>query len=172
MLMEQFLTSHHCEVKPLIGRECFPALLRAILTATSSIYFTVFQTSNDSLKYNSKPGRIVKAILDKHNNSLDIKILINLTRAKAIYRPNKNLFNLFYEHGIPTRRTPSGDTVHGKVLIVDKSIVIIGSHNLTTRGLWDNYEASIMINSPDACRPYVKWFDWLYARGKENYPGG
>ncbi len=144
-------------------------MYKLLYNASSSIAYTIFQTSNDCLKPHTKPNIILNTILRQHYKNVNVRILINSTRAKNIFKPNLSVFEFLSDNGVAVRRSRSGDTVHGKVLIIDSKYLILGSHNLTTRGLMDNYEASCFIHSKNFCKSYLSWFDWLWNRSKESF---
>ena len=115
---------------------------------------------------------LINSIVMAHQRGVKVKVLVNFSGAHTVTTKNRTLSQYLSERGVPVRAAGKGYLVHGKVLIIDKEVVIIGSHNLTQRGLWVNYEASIAIHSKSIADSMISWFTWLWDRCKEVHSFG
>ncbi len=150
----------------LIGRDYVYTASKLIDSTCTEILFTVFQSSFSPSK-KSKPDHIIDAIVRAHQRKVKVSVLINHAGALSVSSKNRALSQYLSERGVSVRAAGRGYLVHGKVLILDRELVIIGSHNLTQRGLWTNYEASISVHSPAIAENMACWFNWLWERCKE-----
>lgn len=50
------------------------------------------------------------------------------------------------------------DTLHAKLLIVDKSIGVIGTFNMTFEGIYENYEVCIVAKESSLVEALTKWY--------------
>lgn len=150
----------------LIGRDYIHTAARLIEAAREEVLFTVFQSSFTPGK-KTKPDVLVEAIVRAHQCKITVKTLINFYNTNTVTSKNRTLSQYLSERGIPVRAAGKGYLVHGKVLIIDRKTTIIGSHNLTQRGLWTNYEASIAVDSAAIAENMAAWFVWLWERCKE-----
>ncbi len=66
--------------------------------------------------------------------------------------------------GIPT--LPPGDLLHHKFAIVDRTTVVLGSHNWTAAGNHENDETLLVITDPQIATHYQREFDRLFATAK------
>ena len=150
----------------LIGRDYVHTAARLIDASRNQLFFTVFQSSFVPGK-TSKPDVLIDAIIRAHQRGVKVRVLVNFSGASTVTSKNRTLSQHLAERGVPVRAAGRGYLVHGKVLIIDREIVIIGSHNLTQRGLWTNYEASIALHSEAIAGNMIDWFTWLWERCKE-----
>jgi phosphatidylserine/phosphatidylglycerophosphate/cardiolipin synthase-like enzyme len=70
--------------------------------------------------------------------------------------------------GVP--ELPSGDLLHHKFAVIDKSIVITGSHNWSAAGNYQNDETLLVVESPTVAAHFQREFDRLYRSAKFTLP--
>ncbi len=70
--------------------------------------------------------------------------------------------------GVP--ELPSGDLLHHKFAVIDKSIVITGSHNWSAAGNHKNDETLMVVESPIVAAHFQREFDGLYRSAKFTVP--
>jgi phosphatidylserine/phosphatidylglycerophosphate/cardiolipin synthase-like enzyme len=70
--------------------------------------------------------------------------------------------------GVP--ELPSGDLLHHKFAVIDKSLVITGSHNWSAAGNYKNDETLLVIESPIVAAHFQREFDGLYRSAKFTLP--
>jgi phosphatidylserine/phosphatidylglycerophosphate/cardiolipin synthase-like enzyme len=70
--------------------------------------------------------------------------------------------------GVP--ELPSGDLLHHKFAVIDKSIIITGSHNWSAAGNYKNDETLLVVESPIVAAHFQREFDSLYRSAKFTLP--
>ena len=79
---------------------------------------------------------------------------------------NRDAYNYFNQHNIPVvwdnYDSGHGSLLHDKVMIVDDSIVFMGSYNFTLRADTSNDESCVIIHSPEIATLYKNEFTKLY----------
>jgi phosphatidylserine/phosphatidylglycerophosphate/cardiolipin synthase-like enzyme len=70
--------------------------------------------------------------------------------------------------GVP--ELPSGDLLHHKFAVIDKSIIITGSHNWSAAGNHKNDETLVVVESPIVAAHFQREFDGLYRSAKFTLP--
>jgi phosphatidylserine/phosphatidylglycerophosphate/cardiolipin synthase-like enzyme len=70
--------------------------------------------------------------------------------------------------GVP--ELPSGDLLHHKFAVIDKSLVITGSHNWSAAGNYKNDETLLVIESPIVAAHFQREFDGLYRSAQFKLP--
>jgi phosphatidylserine/phosphatidylglycerophosphate/cardiolipin synthase-like enzyme len=70
--------------------------------------------------------------------------------------------------GVP--ELPSGDLLHHKFAVIDKLIVITGSHNWSAAGNQKNDETLVVVESPIVAAHFQREFDGLYRSAKFTLP--
>ena len=92
--------------------------------------------------------------------------LSNKCKYELNNQPWKNPINSV---GIPL--LTSGDLLHHKYAVVDKSIVITGSHNWTEAANIGNDETVLVIENPKVAAHYAREFERLYVNAEFDIPG-
>lgn len=155
-------------VTPLIGRDYLRHLVYLIDSSERSVWLTAFQASGHVVRKGSKAARLFKSVTDAWERGCDVRVLVHMPRFnKKIFGTNKGFINALQDKGIPYRLLLMGETLHAKMFILDAHMSVIGSHNLTDRALWTNYEASVVIDSAEVTAVYKSFFDNLWERGTE-----
>lgn len=85
-------------------------------------------------------------------NGCDVRAIVHRTNDLALLRQN----------GIITRTMQDQRLMHTKAVVVDGHTLVLGSHNLTTRGTRENYECSLLIQHNHAVDRFVEYFDKMW----------
>jgi phosphatidylserine/phosphatidylglycerophosphate/cardiolipin synthase-like enzyme len=138
--------------KPIVGADFPKVVIPLIDEAKQSIDIVVYdwrwymddpggtvQRFNSALVRACKRGVIVRAVL----NSSDILPILN-------------------ECGIEARKMREKRCVHGKMLIIDKEKLVIGSHNFTKNAFGLNLEISLLTDIPEGNERLVNLFENMF----------
>ncbi|MFH0775951.1 MAG: phospholipase D-like domain-containing protein [bacterium] len=131
-------------------------ILKAIGSATQSIYMAIFYLTNDrmykALKDAVERGVEVKGVFDERGAS------DNNSEALRLVRSGNGVIDAL-----------SG-LVHHKFCIIDKSIVIAGSANWSRSAMNRNDENTLIIHSPKIALAYLSQWNRLYEDSACIYP--
>jgi phosphatidylserine/phosphatidylglycerophosphate/cardiolipin synthase-like enzyme len=72
-------------------------------------------------------------------------------------------FSLLYCAGVPVRQDGNPRTMHHKVFIIDRQIVVTGSYNFSSNADNSNDENLIIIDNSEIANQYLQEFDRLWA---------
>jgi len=146
------MVSKICPIQVLIGKE-FPAeLIKLFDKSKSSIEIIVF----DWRWYSDKPG----AVAQLFNQSL-VRAVRRGVNVRAIVNANQ-IIDILKSVGVKAKKLISPRLVHVKMVIVDNSIVVVGSHNYTESAFQMNYELSVVLSEVEADNQFIKFFNQLY----------
>jgi len=100
---------------------------------------------------------IVDQILDVINKKHIRVELITTMKKQDIQIMLQDLLAIerLLESGVNIRRL---NKLHAKVIVVDKSIGIVGTFNMTFEGVYENYEISVVIEEPSLVKKLTKWY--------------
>ena len=73
------------------------------------------------------------------------------------------LMRRFTSLGFNCRSVVNNRMLHTKAICVDRSSLVVGSHNLTKRANTDNYEVSILTQDFEPLAQFVDYFDRMWA---------
>lgn len=136
----------------IIGNQFSKKVIPLIESAKQSISIIVF----DWRWYPNDPGNPVQlfnqALIRAQGRGLNIRVITNI----------KEVVSILSQQGIKAKKLITPNLVHCKFMIIDNEILVIGSHNYTSKAFTDNYEVSVVINDKDACNRLVSFFNALF----------
>lgn len=125
-----------------------PVAQKLIEHAQKSIYISTFKAEITTKSRGRRLHRFFDTLVKKADRGVNVRLLLNRTfNRKTI--PQSNFFAIRELGKSQIKiRTPRDDRLcHAKLLIVDDTVAILGSHNLSVRGCHYNFEVSYMLNN-------------------------
>jgi len=136
----------------IIAQQYPRVVIPLIEQAEESIRAVVF----DWRVYPTQPGHAVtlfnQAIARAVKRGVDVRVLV----------ANDGVAQQLRAHGLNVRRLHSKKLLHTKMIILDDTRVVIGSHNFTQSAFTLNEEASVLVEMPQKDNSFAKYFDALW----------
>ncbi len=114
------------------------------------------------------PDHIVDALIKKHGQGVHITVVLNMDQKNAVHgrtddimEANLTVAKKLDNKGVKVYFDSPHRITHAKVIIIDKRIVYIGSHNFTQSALRYNHEVSIKIISPAVAQELINYTEVL-----------
>lgn len=136
----------------IIGNKYPEKVVPLIEAATQSIDIIIYEWRI----YKSRPT---------HPCTVFTRALANAARRRVAVRAlvaSDGLRDDLRRLGIEARASYTGKLLHAKLLLIDKKIAVLGSHNFTQSAFTQNIEVSAAIVSAELCRDLSTYFDNLY----------
>lgn len=135
------------EIQVIADQEYFPTLLTLIQHAKQRIELAMF-----IFKITDSPRNRPALIVEELGQAAKRGIMVEVLLEKSGYDPklteeNEKVAARLRRQGVKVRFDSPDVTTHGKVVIVDRRLVLLGSHNLTHSALAYNHEVSLLIDS-------------------------
>lgn len=133
------------------------AVLEAIASAQESIDVLISSVSMDenpilpALAAAADRGIVVRAVLDASD------------WAAEITAKNQPTLTYFLEHGIQARFDDPAVTLHAKLIVVDETMVILGSSNWNRYALTEHRQADVLIQDGTIGAFYTDYFNVLWS---------
>jgi cardiolipin synthase len=114
--------------------------------------------------YEKYPGswsnEFAHELINAHHRGVDITAIIE----RADWNPDNTKQNKYFAQklaaaGIRVYFDPLNITSHQKIMLVDDEVTVIGSANWSHYSLTKNYEAAIVIFSPQLYKAYLNYFN-------------
>jgi phosphatidylserine/phosphatidylglycerophosphate/cardiolipin synthase-like enzyme len=121
--------------------------------AQSEIRFMAFSFTDDDMG---------GSILQQAKNGVSVAGIFEQRGAMTEYSE----FTFLYCNGLSVRLDGNPRTMHHKVLIIDRQIVVTGSYNFSVNADTSNDENVIMIDNSQIAAEYLKEFDRLWAESQ------
>ena len=134
----------------LTNEEYLPTLLKCIDEAKSEIFMSIFSFKAGEHK-NSYPDRIAGHLARAVKRGVKVVVLLENTgkRSDKLDIQNRRTGKLLEEKGINVYFDSQRQTTHTKLVVIDRHLLLLGSHNFTQSALKYNNEISILLDSTD-----------------------
>jgi len=130
------------------------ALLDILAEAQESIYFMAFSFTTDPL------GDVIRA---KAESGVSVAGVMDEEQVKSNQGTE---FDAFRQAGLDVLMDGNPGQMHHKIMIVDESIVIVGSYNFTNSAETRNDENLLVIYNKDIAARFLEEFKRVYAQAK------
>ncbi len=153
------------ELELLPNRAYFERVSRLIAGARRSVYVVMFVMKYDP---NESPerdpaNRLITLLVDAAARGVDVRVVVDDTTKQSY--PETIAF--LKSKGVPVKLDPkAGVTTHAKLVIVDGSCAVIGSHNWTQSALASNNELSVLTCSREVVEGATRYFMELWEGGR------
>lgn len=132
-------------------------IMGLILDAQKSIAFMVYSFTSDgigdALLYQDSQGIEVRGVLDAYQNSAGLG----------------GEYQRLRDYGLDVFLDTHPEKLHHKVIIIDESIVITGSYNLTRSAEIRNDENILIIHDEQIAEIYLGEFNWIFEEASRGY---
>jgi len=108
---------------------------------------------------------LVKCLVEAHRRGADVKVILDrdgeddAARSRLINEP---AFQMLRKNGVSVLYDTEDRMTHSKLVVVDGTHVVVGSHNWTGGSSWAYDDTSIYVESEELARQYHAIFDALW----------
>jgi hypothetical protein len=131
------------DITVLSDKDYFPATLSAINSAKSEIDVSMYLIQIDPKDVNDPAYRLTAALADAAKRGVRVKVVLENDK----YKDNMAAFNMLEDAGVAVYFDDPYGFVHDKIIVIDGSISIVGSHNWSKLALSGNHETSLLVRS-------------------------
>lgn len=151
----------------LIDQDFIPFALALIESARRDIRISTFKAEIPAGTKGRRLQAFFSALQKKHAAGCAVKFFLNWnSRNFSVPSSNRRTITELRSSGIPVRALPEERCCHAKTIIIDSSKAVIGSHNLSTRSCFNNFEASYLIIDPPNIARLISVYDHLWSQSK------
>lgn len=139
------------------------ALIDDAAISVSLMVFLGTAAANDGL--DPGPLQLVEAMEAAAARGVDVRAILDQDDGGEPYKSffiNRPLLERFKAGGVQVKFDEKDILLHSKVLVVDQSQVIVGSHNWTRTGFNNTHEMSVTADSAPVATEYQQRFDVLW----------
>ena len=141
----------------LTDRDYFPTVHHLLNSANSSIRMIMF----DVKYYPDYPESLENSLLSDLESAVERGVDVRIITDE--YLTEKPVVRILEEKGINIKFDPKDITTHGKLIIIDSKIVIVGSTNWGYHSIEKNHEANVVIHSASLARQFGDYFERVWA---------
>jgi len=140
-------------IEVLVDHEYITKATEIISQAKSEILLSTFKIQSGTNKRTQILREMVDLLVEKLRQGVRVLLLMNWKEnRKGVPKTNEPVANLLRAAGADVRYLKQGRCCHAKILLVDNSKLILGSHNWSAASLQENFEMSLFIESAELAR--------------------
>jgi len=133
-------------IKPIFSPYSSEEVFNLIKDAKHEIKVEVYEFSNKAL---------ADALIIARENGVSVQVILD----SSVYN-NNGIFNYLLNNGVNVNWAPKKFRLtHSKFMIIDDSIILVGSMNWSESSMKNNREASVVIYSKEVSSEFEKVFD-------------
>jgi HKD family nuclease len=149
------------DITPLTNQEYFPATQKAISHAKKSIFVVMYLISFNKEDKKQKATQLMDELAKAKDRGVEVKVILDYQKdgfKTNASEDNLKAFSFLKEKGIEVYFDSVGSYTHTKAIVIDKRIIISGSHNWTDAALTRNNEVSFLIDSSKLAKQLLDEF--------------
>lgn len=135
-----------------IGRQFPKKVIPLIDNAKKSVYIIVYEWGWYPDQIGAQIQIFNNSIVRAKQRGLDVKAVVW----------DKKIANILESQNIETKYIHDSRLLHAKLMIIDRQIVIIGSHNYTKTAFDFNFENSVIINDEKTALEFTNFFETFF----------
>jgi phosphatidylserine/phosphatidylglycerophosphate/cardiolipin synthase-like enzyme len=153
-----------CFVTPLPGQTYIIKLIDTINRAKYSIDIIQYQWNFYPFKPDSIMQQLNRTLIAKIQSGVKVRVLMNKEGREAqLTVINMRAARFLADAGASVKFARTYPITHAKLWLFDHDATILGSHNLSTRAVTVNNEASALIKGREVTMEFKRYFDALWA---------
>lgn len=151
------------KIIPTIAEQYPGVVIPIIKNAKSSIDILVYEWKWYGHKAASDIQQFNLEVCAAARRGVKVRVLMNLEHySHPITKINTRTEGHLKRAGVQVRMAKIGSRTHAKMLIIDRKILVVGSHNLCLSSLSSNAEVSITLADFPQIEEYYRYFDSLW----------
>jgi len=147
----------------IISRGYAETILHLIASASGSVDIAMYQWTVSRKNPPHKMQQINLALKDALTRGVKVRVLLHTGNvADKIRVVNERTARQLTQWGAQVKHWRAAQTLHSKLVIVDRSHALIGSHNFSLRSMHSNIESSVCLTGGAEVRPVQDYFNLLF----------
>ena len=132
----------------LLGKDYFQTTRQFIQNAKESIYVAIYLISVEPTPTDNPASILLESLISAKERGVHVKVILDDTTFKANYNAYKRLQQAGIDVSIDSAKT----VLHGKVIVIDSKISILGSFNWSRASLSNNHEFATYLEDPQQAK--------------------
>ena len=158
----ELLQSRNTTVIVINDRDYFSIAYDLVQAANESIYVIMYVLKYDPGDPVDPVNDLVWALGNASQRGVEVAVIIE----NETWETSQAAYDYFVKVGVNVTYDPGGVRTHCKLVVVDRYIVLIGSHNWTESALSYNHETSVLIISKEVAEEEIRYFNEIWAEAQ------
>jgi hypothetical protein len=143
------------ETNILLGQDYFQTTQHAIQEAKESIYVAMYLINVESAPTDNPASILLEGLINAYKRGVSVKLILDDTK----FSINYNAYKRLKDAGVAVYLDSPQVVLHGKAIVIDSRICILGSFNWSRASLSDNYEFATYIEDPQIAQTLLDYFN-------------
>lgn len=145
----EYLSDPEAQLAIITGDDWAPWVSDAIRQATASLHLCYYMVSPYWRGPSGMSIDLMKILGEAPQRGLTCRLIIDQPNVAFTTRPfNARAGEKLVRAGWKVRVMPDKRTLHEKIMIIDETLSLVGSHNISKASATSNYDTSLAIRSP------------------------
>lgn len=145
------------EAKVIVGKDYFNTLHKALQDARDSVYVAMYIINVDPEPTDNPASILLDELINAKKRGVYVKVILEDSKFKVNY----NAFNRLKKAGIDVHLDSPQEVLHGKGIVIDSRICILGSVNWSRASIYDNREFSSYMESAEEAKRFLKFISGI-----------
>jgi len=150
------------KIIPVDNRNYFSSVYEKLKSAEKSIYVIMFLASYYTRYPDSPTNQLLNTLIEKKKKNIKVEVILDQSNAEYFQHSrteNLKTASFLSQNGITVYFDSPSKTTHAKLLIIDGKYVVIGSTNWSYSAIEKNNETSVIIESEELAKYYIRFFE-------------
>lgn len=149
----------------MISKNYVPLVAPRLRAARFSIEVVMYLWGWYAYRSSTLVQRLNYEFLAAARRGVKVRVLLNSDHVGGnISRINSQTAHELQRAGVAVKIDTTGQLTHAKMVIIDREIVVLGSHNFSERSMNSNNETSVIIRDKLAASQFGRIFEQLFGR--------
>jgi len=149
------------EVYDLLDAEYYQSVKDDMENANETILVAMYSMIYDPGDLDDWANDLIEELVSAKDRGVNVTVIIENRTYFGYMNDNLEAYQYLSENNVTVQLDNEDDTDHMKLVIIDDSIVYVGSHNWSESGLYYNHETSVKIVSEDIAEIFTAYFDTI-----------
>ena len=164
------------DVRLVTDSHYFETARQLIRDSRESVRVMMFEMSYYEGRSPAPTNQLIQELIEAKKRNVRVEVILETREGEdRTTKRNRKAGKVLSEGGVEVIFDPLVKTTHAKLLIVDQSLILVGSTNWTYPALTDNHEVAVLIRSKELAKELIEYFNLVKSTGtplssKKNAP--
>lgn len=157
------------DIQLVTDAQYFDVAKKMIQEAKSSLRVMMFEMGYYE-KYSNTPSNIlIKELIEARKRRVKVEVILEVREGDdRTTKRNRQTGKILSEGGVEVIYDPPLKTMHGKLMVADGELILLGSTNWVFSSLTNNNEVSVLIRSKELAKALIDYFNEVKATGTKS----
>ena len=142
-------------------RTYYPTLMTDLQTAHDAVYVALYSLKYDPSDPDDWANDLIRELVTAKNRGVRVSVIIENTTYHDPMSDNLAAYHYLVANGVLVQLDNDDETDHMKFVVIDDTIVYVGSHNWSESSLYYNHETSVKIVRVSIAKVFTDYFETI-----------